>query len=439
MPQSISTGTFCEAKWVVSGTAGQGTHTTISAALTAASSGDTIFIRPGTYTENLTLKAGVNITAFPCDSQETTGSVIIAGKATATFAGSCAISDVILKTNGDYVLEITGASATVVDLYGCFLWGFDFSVIHNTNAASFLTINACAGDLSTTGIAYFVITAGTTNFNGCILDNSGSSVTASTISAGSLGLNLVNITNAITTSSTGNVNAQFCVFNAPIILAGTNSFTCDRSILNGASASSVSIGAGCTGNLSACTINSSNTNAITGAGTLNFGNLVFIGGSNTINTTTQVPYVTDLGRYKSTLQPAFSASLSGNVVNATGDGTTYTIAFDTEQFDQGANFGSNTFTAPIAGKYVFPYQISLANLGAAHTDALVTVSGVNTIRVNAFASASASGILTLSGCVFVSMAASATATMAITVSGGTKTVTVVGNTSGCRYEGYLAC
>src|SRR5258708_29721455 len=86
-----------------------GNYTTITAALTAAVSGDTIFVMPGatgTYTENLTLKAGVNISAFPCDAE--TPNVTIVGKATATFAGKCTLSDLCLQTNGDYVLELTG-------------------------------------------------------------------------------------------------------------------------------------------------------------------------------------------------------------------------------------------------------------------------------------------------------------------------------------------
>ena len=59
---------FGVAKWIVDSTASLGTHTTIAAALTSASSGDTIFIRPGTFTENLTLKAGVDLCAFDCDA-----------------------------------------------------------------------------------------------------------------------------------------------------------------------------------------------------------------------------------------------------------------------------------------------------------------------------------------------------------------------------------
>jgi pectin methylesterase-like acyl-CoA thioesterase len=61
---ALSTNNYGPAKFIVSSSAANGTHTTIAAALTSASTGDTIFIRPGTYTENLTLKAGVNLTAL---------------------------------------------------------------------------------------------------------------------------------------------------------------------------------------------------------------------------------------------------------------------------------------------------------------------------------------------------------------------------------------
>lgn len=160
--------------------------------------------------------------------------------------------------------------------------------------------------------------------------------------------------------------------------------------------------------------------------------------SNALGTTNVMSAATS-GAINYPLQPAFSASLSGNVVNATGDGTTYTIVFDTEQFDQGSNFGSNTFTAPVAGKYLFSYQISLANLGAAHTEAIVTAAGSNTLRFQPFVTQGAGGIVTLSGSIFVALSASATAIMQVTVSGSTKTVTVVGSSSGTTFQGYLVC
>ena len=98
--QQLSTNTFCTAKWIVSPTATDGTHTTIAAALTAASSGDTIFIRPGTYTENLTLKAGVNLAAYDCDAFS--GQVTISGKCSFSAAGQVDISGIRLQTNGDF-------------------------------------------------------------------------------------------------------------------------------------------------------------------------------------------------------------------------------------------------------------------------------------------------------------------------------------------------
>jgi len=47
---------------------GHGDFSSIQAAISAASSGMTVFVMPGTYTENPTLKAGVNLSAFNTDS-----------------------------------------------------------------------------------------------------------------------------------------------------------------------------------------------------------------------------------------------------------------------------------------------------------------------------------------------------------------------------------
>jgi hypothetical protein len=52
-------------------------------------------------------------------------------------------------------------------------------------------------------------------------------------------------------------------------------------------------------------------------------------------------------------QPAFRAKASGgDQNNVSGDGTTYTILFATEVFDQGSDFANPTFTAPVTGKYL---------------------------------------------------------------------------------------
>ena len=45
---------FSTYKWIVDPVSGYGTHTTIQGAIDDASSGDSIFIRSGVYTENFT-------------------------------------------------------------------------------------------------------------------------------------------------------------------------------------------------------------------------------------------------------------------------------------------------------------------------------------------------------------------------------------------------
>ena len=112
---------FSPAKWVVCTVAGEGTHTTIASAITSASSGDTIVIMPGTYTEDPTLKAGVNLCAFSSDSglnpiSNTLSNVIIQGKCTMTTAGTVTITGVQLQTNSDYFLAVTGSAASIVNL-----------------------------------------------------------------------------------------------------------------------------------------------------------------------------------------------------------------------------------------------------------------------------------------------------------------------------------
>lgn len=62
--------------------------------------------------------------------------------------------------------------------------------------------------------------------------------------------------------------------------------------------------------------------------------------------------------------PAFLAYVSSNIPNVTGDGTRYTVIFDTEDFDIGANYNNSTgvFTAPVEGIYKFCTGVEAYNL-----------------------------------------------------------------------------
>lgn len=57
-------------------------------------------------------------------------------------------------------------------------------------------------------------------------------------------------------------------------------------------------------------------------------------------------------------QPSFFAYANANVTNVTGAGAEVTVGFNTEKYDITNNFASNTFTAPITGKYLFSINIS---------------------------------------------------------------------------------
>jgi len=67
------------------------------------------------------------------------------------------------------------------------------------------------------------------------------------------------------------------------------------------------------------------------------------------------------------LQPAFLVQPASQQNNIGADGNLDVVAFGTERFDQNADFGSNVFTAPVAGKYHFNVNLFLLNLDSAAT------------------------------------------------------------------------
>jgi len=75
--------------------------------------------------------------------------------------------------------------------------------------------------------------------------------------------------------------------------------------------------------------------------------------------TTNHAKCTTAGEWTYPLQPAFCAKCSDWQLNVTGDGTQYTVQFNSELFDNNSDFntGTYTFTAPVAGKYLFGANI----------------------------------------------------------------------------------
>lgn len=357
MPIQNTTDLYGVAKWIVDPTLGAGTHTTIASALTAASSGDTIFIRPGTYTENLNLVAGVNLTAFQADPY--TPNVTILGKCTASFAGTCSISGIRLKTNSDFFLVVSGASATIVNVIGCFLDYNNNTGISFTSSSGSATIyfQTCNGNIATTGIALFSSSSsGTLIFNDCRLENTGLSTTATSFSAGTLKFQGC-VSKCPLTLTGGNLNA--CVFsqidtadiNTTALTSTTGGvLTCYNSGFVSGTASAVNVGGSTTVQLFNCAVNSTNTNAITGTGTFQGGPVNFANTGFTNNVTTITDY--GFGR-KGTYTPVLSfGGGSTGITYSTQSGTYYRLGnmvFVQIKFQltaKGSSTGSAAFTLP---------------------------------------------------------------------------------------------
>jgi len=90
------------------------------------------------------------------------------------------------------------------------------------------------------------------------------------------------------------------------------------------------------------------------------------------------------------LQPAFSAYNSATRSNVTGDGTNYTVVYDTEIYDRGGDFNNSTytFTAPVTGIYSLKGCVLLTGLNNAPTQlniSLVTSNRTYNAEVNSSA------------------------------------------------------
>jgi hypothetical protein len=81
---------------------------------------------------------------------------------------------------------------------------------------------------------------------------------------------------------------------------------------------------------------------------------------------TEVWNMSAAGERTMALQPAFLTQLSTDQLNF-ATGTSVTVLFDTEIFDQGSDFntGTYTFTAPVTGRYRLSYHLRLNSVDSA--------------------------------------------------------------------------
>ena len=85
-----------------------------------------------------------------------------------------------------------------------------------------------------------------------------------------------------------------------------------------------------------------------------------IGLGSALGTTTHMAFTED-GEVTKPLQPAFMAYPAGAQADL-ATGSNITVVLGTERFDIGSNFASNTFTAPVTGKYFLSAIVTLTNM-----------------------------------------------------------------------------
>jgi hypothetical protein len=262
---------------------GHGDFTTIGAALSAASSGQTIFIRPGTYTENPALVAGVDLVAYVTDSD--IPNVVIQGECTFSSAGSVGLSGIQLETNSNFCLAVTGSAASIVYLTDCYInctnnTGISFS---SSSASAVININSSTANLTTTGIAVFShSSAGTLNITNSNFSNTGLSTTNNTLSgSGGIVPNFSQFGNGFTITGTGAMVGSACEFvmatNQTCLTLSTSTGSANLSyseFVSGTPAA-ISIGASNSLQLHYCLIASGTSPPIAGTGTLSFTHIAF--------------------------------------------------------------------------------------------------------------------------------------------------------------------
>jgi len=136
-------------------------------------------------------------------------------------------------------------------------------------------------------------------------------------------------------------------------------------------------------------------------------------------------------------QPAFLVNPASNQNNI-ATGTQVTVVFGTEVYDVGSNFASNTFTAPVTGKYQLNFQLTLLNVDSAslyYEAKLVTSNRTYNFIIDPDFGQDA-GYWSISGAMLADMDANDTVILNVVHHSGTAQTDIQTATF---FSGYLAC
>lgn len=366
----------------------RGTFTTIQAAMDAAALAPQarIFIRPGTYTENLTLRDGVNISGSAVDGR--VGIIQVIGNHTFTEAGSCAFEGVSFASpaGNTFTINPVGTDTCILAVKFCSVVnsaGIIFSMVPGPTAVAALGSANCNYSAGTN--AFNTINNSVIDLNDCQIIN--------TVGAQSLFV-LDGNTNIVTTTSEFNSTGDvFDIISANVTI---------RSQYNFSTAQNAFVRFTAAGNVNAMhsIIDASDpsTNYVIGVGNYTFADQVLLGPAINVDpATTQIippwkPYATagssvtairgtsSFDSTQFTVTDGF-VQISGagtTTLNYTNVNTTPYVVLPTDQYlgvdSSGAPIQINLPDAPATGR---TFNIK-DRTGSANTNAITvtTVGGV---------------------------------------------------------------
>jgi hypothetical protein len=139
------------------------------------------------------------------------------------------------------------------------------------------------------------------------------------------------------------------------------------------------------------------------------------------------------GNYTSPNKSAFQARASANILNVTGNGTVYSVIFNTSIFDTQSEYSTSTglFTAQKTGKYMFSSQLTLGGMTGATFAQFRLVTSNRTYDLGTVGNGALSGqFLGMNGTAIADLDAGDTAKLTIEVTGvGSDAVDILQNNS----------
>jgi hypothetical protein len=161
-----------------------------------------------------------------------------------------------------------------------------------------------------------------------------------------------------------------------------------------------------------------------------------IGKGSALGTTAHMTFDAD-GQILKPLQPAFLVNAGANTNNISNDNT---VTFSAEVFDVGSNFASNTFTAPVTGKYFISCSLRIDNFDSAANYMVLEIKMSNRSFTEIVDKRQTNGdteynSFHISG--LADMDANDTAYIIASQSGGTAQADVVNDLSMTFFSGYL--